>query len=33
MNFRWLYSNSVDKKTGVKCDQTIKLEGYYVSKH
>lgn len=33
MNFRRLYSNPVDKTTGVKCDQVIKLEGYYVSKH
>ena len=33
MNFRRLYSNPVDKTTGVKCDQIIKLEGYYVSKY
>lgn len=32
MNFRRLYSNPVDKSTGVKCDQTIKLNGFYVSK-
>lgn len=32
INFRRLYSNPVDKSTGVKCDQTIKLNGFYASK-
>lgn len=31
MAFRRLYSNIVDKTTGVKCDQTIKLTGYQTS--
>ena len=32
MNFERMYSAKVDKSTGVKCDQTIKLIGFYVSK-
>ena len=27
--FRRLYSNPIDKSTGLRCDQTIKLMGYY----
>lgn len=30
-NFKRIYSATVDKETGVKCDQTIKLLGFYVS--
>jgi hypothetical protein len=32
INFERMYSSKVDKQTGVKCDQTIKLRGFYVSK-
>ena len=32
MDFTRIYSANVDKTTGVKCDQTIKLNGFYVSK-
>lgn len=32
MDYSRLYSAKVDKPTGVKCDQTIKLNGYYVSR-
>jgi len=32
MDFERMYSAKVDKSSGVKCDQTIKLKGYYVSK-
>jgi hypothetical protein len=32
MNFRRLYSHSVDKSKGVLCDQTIKLNGHYAAK-
>jgi len=32
MNFRRIYSAKVDKTKGVKCDQTIRLAGFYVSK-
>ncbi|NQU34339.1 MAG: IS4 family transposase [Bacteroidetes bacterium] len=32
MDFERMYSSKVDKSTGVKCDQTIKLRGFYVSK-
>lgn len=32
MNFTRLYSNQIDKATGLKCDQIVKLNGYYVSK-
>lgn len=32
MNFRRLYSSKCDKKTGVMCDQTIVLVGYYSKK-
>jgi hypothetical protein len=31
-NCRRIYSAKVDKQTGVRCDQTIKLTGFYVSK-
>lgn len=31
--FRRLYSNNVDKSTGLKCDQTILLTGFYPSKN
>lgn len=31
--FRRIYSHPVDKSTGLKCDQTIVLTGYYQSKH
>jgi hypothetical protein len=30
-NFKRIYSARVDKETGIKCDQTIKLLGFYVS--
>lgn len=30
--FRRLYSHPIDKSTGLKCDQTIVLSGYYSSK-
>lgn len=29
LSFRRLYSHPIDKGTGVRCDQTIVLEGYY----
>lgn len=32
MNFTRLYSNKIDKATGLKCDKKVKLNGYYVSK-
>jgi hypothetical protein len=32
LQFRRIYSNKVDKKTGVLCDQVGKLTGFYVSK-
>lgn len=31
-NYRRLYSRKVDKEKGFKCDQTIKLTGFYTSK-
>jgi len=31
-DFERIYSATVDKSTGIKCDQTIKLCGFYVSK-
>ena len=31
-NFKRIYSSNVDKSTGILCDQTIKLTGFYVSK-
>lgn len=31
-DFERMYSGAVDKGSGVKCDQTIKLTGYYTSK-
>ena len=30
--FRRLYSHPVDKSTGLRCDQTIVLSGFYASK-
>jgi len=33
LKFRRLYSHPVDKTTGLKCDQTIVLTGFYSSKH
>lgn len=32
MDFKRLYSHPVDKSTGLQCDQTIKLHGYYSKK-
>ena len=32
LKFRRLYSHPIDKSTGVKCDQTIKLTGFYTAK-
>lgn len=32
LSFRRLYSHPVDKTTGVRCDQTIVLSGYYAAK-
>ena len=32
-NFERMYSAKVDKTTGIKCDQTIKLCGFYVSQY
>lgn len=32
LDFRWLYSRPVDRKTGVICDQTIRLAGVNSSK-
>jgi hypothetical protein len=32
MAYKRLYSNPVDKSTGLKCDQTISLTGYYAKK-
>lgn len=31
-NFERMYSSKVDKSTGIKCDQTFKLKGFYASK-
>jgi len=31
MDFERMYSGKVDKATGIKCDQTIKLTGFYTS--
>lgn len=33
MDFERLYSRKVDKISGLRCDQTIKLRGYQTSKH
>lgn len=33
MSFRRLYSHPIDKKTGVRCDQTIALKGYQAKKN
>jgi len=33
MAFKRLYSHPVDKSTGLKCDQTIRLTGYYAQKN
>ncbi len=32
MQFKRIYSSKVDKKTGVQCDQTIRLKNFYASK-
>ena len=32
LKFRRIYSQPVDKQTGLKCDQTIRLTGFYSSK-
>jgi hypothetical protein len=32
-DWRRIYSRPVDKTTGVQCDQTIALDGFYASKH
>jgi hypothetical protein len=33
LKFQRIYSRKVDKKTGLRCDQTITLTGYYPSKY
>ena len=33
LRFRRIYSHPVDKQTGLKCDQTIRLTGFYVAKN
>jgi len=33
MKFKRRYSHPVDKSTGLRCDQTITLTGFYTSKH
>jgi hypothetical protein len=33
MQFKRRYSQPVDKETGLRCDQTIMLTGFYTSKH
>jgi hypothetical protein len=33
MSWERIYSNAVDKSTGVKCDQIIKLKNFYSKKH
>lgn len=33
MSWERMYSNAVDKSTGVKCDQIIKLKNFYSKKH
>lgn len=33
LQFERVYSHAVDKSTGLRCDQTIKLTGYITSKH
>jgi hypothetical protein len=32
LKFRRIYSNKVDKSTGVVCDQTVKITGFYTAK-
>lgn len=32
MRFARMYSHDIDQSTGVRCDQTIKLQGYYTTK-
>jgi len=32
LKFRRIYSHSIDKTTGLRCDQTIKLTGFYAAK-
>jgi len=33
LQFRRIYSHPVDKDTGLRCDQTIALSGFYTAKH
>ena len=33
LQFRRLYSHSIDKTTGLRCDQTVVLKGFYPSRH
>ncbi|HBX15987.1 MAG: Transposase IS4 family protein [Candidatus Magasanikbacteria bacterium GW2011_GWC2_41_17] len=33
LSFKRIYSNKIDKATGVQCDQTIKLKHFYSQKH
>jgi len=33
LQFRRLYSHSIDKTTGLRCDQTVVLNGFYPSRH
>ena len=33
LQFRRLYSTAVDKSTGLRCDQTIMLTGFYTAQH
>ena len=33
LQFRRIYSHPVDKDTGLRCDQTIALSGFYTTKH
>lgn len=33
MKFKRRYSHPVDKETGLRCDQTIMLPGFYTGKH
>ncbi len=33
LRFRRIYSHPVDKQTGLRCDQTIRLTGYYTAKN
>ena len=33
MAFERIYSGEVDKTTGLRCDQTIRLKGFYTARH